>query len=91
MTVERNWELAKLLAFIQELIEGIDGNGAIERSSLRLFGAAEVIVALALVLDIPPVNAANVLAIFVLPPNEVIFSNECLDVKLASLGVLLKE
>ena len=30
MTVERNWELAKLLAFVQELMEGIDGNGAKE-------------------------------------------------------------
>ena len=72
-------------------MEGTDGNGANESNSLRLLGTADVIVALAFVLDNPPVNAAKVLAIFVLPPNDGIFSNECRDVKLASLGVLLKE
>ena len=79
-----------MLIFAQDA-DGNDGSGANDGSSLRLLCIAEVIVALGFVLDIPPVNAAKVLAIFVLPPCDGIFSKECLDVKLASLGVLLNE
>ena len=67
-----------LLVFAQDVgyMEGTDGNGANESSSLRLLGTVDVIVALAFVLDNPPVKAAKVLAIFVLPPCDGIFSNE---------------
>ena len=67
-----------MLVFAQDvgLMEGTDGNGANESSSLRLLGTVDVIVALAFVLDNPPVKAAKVLAIFVLPPYDGIFSKE---------------
>ena len=72
--------------------ECIGGKCATEKSSLRLL-AVDVTVAFVFVIAllIPPVNAAKVLAMFVDPVNEGNFSMECREVKLASLGVLLKE
>ena len=89
MTVDRNCEFAATT--LAHDVDGIEGRGAKENSSLRLLGAADGKVALGFVLGGPPVNAASVLAMLVLPPNDGNFSKECREVKLATLGVLLNE